>query len=144
MNVNEINGVAQEAMEFTPTIGADAIREAMHIMQKYRAGKASIERRVISAENWWKLRNWRETDPERAGEPVSAWLWNCITSKHADAMAAYPEPVVLPRMADDKQEAQKSLWCWSRTIFRTLTASACGKSCFRVRPFTAYFGTAPS
>ena len=107
MNVNEINGVAQEAMEFTPTIGADAIREAMHIMQKYRAGKASIERRVISAENWWKLRNWRETDPERAGEPVSAWLWNCITSKHADAMAAYPEPVVLPRMADDKQEAQK-------------------------------------
>lgn len=96
-----------EAVTFTPRVDMEAIRKANIIMQKYKAGKASIERRVISSENWWKLRNWRETDPERAGEPVSAWLWNCITGKHADAMAAFPEPVVLPRMVDDKQEAQK-------------------------------------
>ncbi len=36
----------------------------------------------------------------------SGWLHNVIVSKHADAMDAFPEPVLLPREPDDAREAQ--------------------------------------
>lgn len=88
------------------------IRELMQILLEYKAGKSSIDRRVKSAEQWWKLRNdWQEertATAERKGYRArSAWLHNVITSKHADAMEAYPEPNILPREEGDKAEAQK-------------------------------------
>ena len=39
-------------------------------------------------------------------EPASAWLFNSIANKHADAMDNYPEPVILPREYNDKDEAK--------------------------------------
>lgn len=79
-------------------------------LQKYKSGKAHLERRVINAEQWWKLHN------EYASEGITiigregfhsktGWLHNVIVSKHADAMEAYPEPNILPREPNDKQEA---------------------------------------
>ena len=92
-------------MSYTP-------QELTAVLQKYKAGKQSLERRVISAENWWKLRNRFEEDKRpgasSAGDfrAVSGWLHNVIVSKHADAMEAYPEPVILPREPDDRAEAE--------------------------------------
>ena len=80
-------------------------------LQKYKAGKAGLERRIVSAENWWRLRNRAEERREGLGDDpadfksVSGWLHNVIVSKHADAMDAFPEPVVLPREPGDRQEA---------------------------------------
>ena len=92
-------------MPYTP-------QELTAVLQKYKAGKQSLERRVIAAENWWKLRNRFEED-KRPGaassgdfRAVSGWLHNVIVSKHADAMEAYPEPVILPREPDDRAEAE--------------------------------------
>ena len=92
-------------MSYTP-------QELTAVLQKYKAGKQSLERRVIAAENWWKLRNRFEED-KRPGaassgdfRAVSGWLHNVIVSKHADAMEAYPEPVILPREPDDRAEAE--------------------------------------
>ena len=86
-------------------------QELTAVLQKYKAGKQSLERRVIAAENWWKLRNRFEED-KRPGaassgdfRAVSGWLHNVIVSKHADAMEAYPEPLILPREPDDRGEA---------------------------------------
>ena len=95
-----------EQMTSAP-IGKEAVKNAQKLLRKYKQGKSHLERRVIASENWWKLRNWREIDPQKQQEPVSAWLWNCITGKHADAMAAFPEPAILPRMQDDQGEARK-------------------------------------
>lgn len=85
------------------------LREFTGILQKYKAGKHSVERRTIAAENWWKLRNQaeeRKTSDGLSGfQAVSGWLHNVIVSKHADAMEAYPEPSILPREAGDRQEA---------------------------------------
>ena len=36
---------------------------------------------------------------------MSGWLHNVIVSKHADAMAAFPQPRILPREQEDKAEA---------------------------------------
>ena len=90
-------------------VDSERLQEFTRILHKYKAGKASVERRTVAAENWWKLRNSAEERKESEGtggfQAVSGWLHNVIVSKHADAMEAYPEPVILPREADDKQEA---------------------------------------
>ena len=94
-----------------PNITSERLREFTATLQKYKSGKASLERRVVSAENWWKLRN--RFEQRRAGlgddggfQSASGWLHNVIVSKHADAMEAYPEPSILPREPGDREEAR--------------------------------------
>ena len=91
-------------------VGKEQIAEAMQILQKYRAGKARFDRRIIECENWWKLRHWDymtdKGNPED-DKTKSAWLFNCIMSKHADAIEGYPEPNIRPREAGDKEEAKR-------------------------------------
>ena len=86
------------------------LRTFTSILQKYKAGKVSVERRCVAAENWWKLRNSAEEKKSSEGlggfQAVSGWLHNVIVSKHADAMDAFPEPNILPREPDDRQEAR--------------------------------------
>lgn len=90
----------------------ERIREAELLLDKYRAGKASVEQRVIAAQQWWKMRNWEQIEQERgtkgtqAKKSSTAWLWNCIVGKHAEAMDAYPEPLFLARSQDDEAEAK--------------------------------------
>ena len=101
----------QEVMR--PRIGTQEVLRAAEILRKYRQGKENLEKRVIDNEQFWKLRHWEQM--EKAGEggnpadpqPASGWLVNCILSKHADAMDSYPEPTVLPREPDDREEAEK-------------------------------------
>ncbi len=80
---------------------------------KYMSGKSSVNDRVIKAQQWWKLKNWQQIREEKGVRAATThpgntgWLWNCIVGKHADAIDSYPEPVILPRMADDQEEAKK-------------------------------------
>ena len=93
-------------------IGTEEIRAAMKTLKEYKEGKRTVDERIVRAQQWWKLRNWEMIQAERGTEgstqkkSATAWLWNCITGKHADCMDAYPEPVILPRMQEDKAEAQ--------------------------------------
>ena len=41
-------------------------QELTAVLQSYKTGKASLERRVIAAENWWRLRN-RFEEAKRPG-----------------------------------------------------------------------------
>lgn len=92
-------------------IGVEQIKKLTEILRQYKSGKIHTERRVIDAEQWWKLRNNpeegkdRATMAERGYKATSGWLHNVIVSKHADAMDAYPEPNILPREEGDKPEA---------------------------------------
>ena len=93
-----------------PPVGRERLEELTRILQRYKTGKANLERRVVAAENWWKLRNSAEESKESSlGDggfrSKSGWLHNVIVSKHADAMEAFPEPIVLPREPDDSGEA---------------------------------------
>lgn len=96
----------QEQVEGLP-VGQERLKEFMQVLQQYKAGKSQTERRILSSENWWKLRNAVEEGRKDQFTSVSGWLHNVIVSKHADAMAAYPEPNILPRESADKGEAQK-------------------------------------
>ena len=94
-------------------IGPEQLQEFMQTLQKYKAGKTQTENRIVSSENWWKLRNTSEEKKEtnigkdNGFTSRSGWLHNVIVSKHADAMEAYPEPNILPREAGDRGEATK-------------------------------------
>jgi hypothetical protein len=46
-------------------------------------------------------------DTKKDVQPTSAWLFNCIANKHADAMDNFPSPNILPREEGDKGEAEK-------------------------------------
>lgn len=92
-------------------IGKEEIQKAAAILQKYKKEKQNLEQRVVDDELWWQLRHWEvmrrnHKDIEPQPEPSSAWLFNAIINKHADAMDNYPEPVVLPRERDDEQSAK--------------------------------------
>ena len=96
-------------------IGTEQVRTAQEILRKYREGKQTLERRIISNEKWWKMRHWQEmkrdnntpaTNPHDP-EPASGWLFNSIIGKHADFMDAFPEPNILPRSAEDQEEAAR-------------------------------------
>ena len=92
-------------------ITEDMLVQATRTLHKYKAGKKSVETRIIEAQQWWKLHNWEEitaktgVEGSRTDKTSTAWLWNCVVGKHADLMDAYPEPAILPRMEDDKEEA---------------------------------------
>jgi len=90
-------------------IGKEEIRQAQQVLRKYRDGKANLESRVVDNEQWWKLRHWEQVGKKRGKEalyPTSAWLFNSVLNKHADAMDNIPAPAVLPREQGDEGEAR--------------------------------------
>lgn len=91
-------------------VDTQRLREFDAILQKYKNGKARLERRVVASEQWWKLRSEAEEAKQDIGfsgefRAKSGWLHNVIVSKHADAMENYPEPLVLPREPGDREQA---------------------------------------
>lgn len=89
-------------------IGEPEIRQAQMVLNRYREGKANLERRIVDNEQWYKLRHWEcmRTGGKQAVEPTSGWLFNAIANKHADAMDNFPAPNVLPREEGDQAEAK--------------------------------------
>ena len=90
-------------------IGEKEISEAMAVLEKYKSAKASLDKRIIDNEEWYKLGHWKQygnrvMEGKRA--PSTGWLFNSIANKHADAMDNYPEPNVLPRAQDDEETAK--------------------------------------
>lgn len=98
-------------------IGEAELKAAQGRLERYKEGKANYDDKVIEGEDWWKLQHWQNfhhaprSDENKQqnfnAKPVSAWLFNSIMNKHADAMDNAPEPAVLPRSADDEGAAKQ-------------------------------------
>ena len=94
-----------------PPVGEREVRRACEILQAYKRGKSNLENRIVEDELWYKLRHWevfrKDRDPAHPSpEPTSAWLFNAILNKHADAMDNLPEPIALPREGSDEESAR--------------------------------------
>ena len=89
-------------------IGKEQVQNAYQTLLKYKEGKANLEKRIVENEQWYKLRHWEcMRKPEDSEvQPTSAWLFNSIANKHADAMDNFPSPNILPREEGDKGEAE--------------------------------------
>ena len=112
MGAQRLAGTAPAEQQRRGGVDKERLIEAERLLMDYKKGKASVDRRIINAQDWWKLRNWQQIVNERGTQgateikSATAWLWNCIIGKHAEAMDSYPEPIILPRMEEDKAEAQ--------------------------------------
>lgn len=98
-----------DIMEEKLPIGPEEVAEAAAVLQKYKAGKAALDKRLVDNELWFRMGHWKNyQNPMMEGkpQPSSGWLFNSIANKHADAMDNYPAPNVLPRAADDEQTAR--------------------------------------
>ena len=101
-------GVMDGFKALAQVIGREQIQAAQQTLNKYKEGKANLERRIVENEQWFKLRHWecmRKAETNQV-EPSSGWLFNAIANKHADAMDNFPSPNVLPREEGDKAEAE--------------------------------------
>ena len=102
-----VAGVQDGFSALAARIGVEQIREANNTLQKYKQGKANLEQRIIDNEQWYKLRHWEcMRDKKQQVQPTSAWLFNSLANKHADAMDNFPSPNILPREEGDKSEAE--------------------------------------
>lgn len=104
LNANEaVNGFKVIAQ----VIGKEQVQKANQTLLKYTEGKTNLDRRIVENEQWYKLRHWEcLRDKNNDVQPTSAWLFNCIANKHADAMDSFPAPNILPREENDKGEAE--------------------------------------
>lgn len=104
LNANEaVNGFKVIAQ----VIGKEQVQKANQTLLKYTEGKTNLDRRIVENEQWYKLRHWEcLRDKNNYVQPTSAWLFNCIANKHADAMDSFPAPNILPREENDKGEAE--------------------------------------
>ena len=99
----------QTVADMAQTIGQEQVRQAMTTLTEYKNAKGSLEARIIEEQRWYRLQHWaviREQHADARPEPTSAWLFNTISNKHADAMDNYPQPNVLPREQSDEQDAR--------------------------------------
>ena len=88
----------------------ERLMEANKTLKEYKAGKARLESRLLEDELWWQGHAWscmaEQGNPKDPKRPTK-WLVNVILGKHADALDAFPEPVILPREEGDKEEAKR-------------------------------------
>lgn len=88
------------------------IREFGVELLKYQSGKQYHDLRVARNYEYYKMLQWDIMQAENKGKvkqqinPSSAWLFNAIANKHADAMDNFPRPNILPREEGDREEAE--------------------------------------
>jgi len=89
-------------------IGSAEIKEAQNTLEKYKSGLAAWHEKITKNNEWYRMRHWgvmKQSKPQEV-TPNSAWLFNMLANKHADAMDNYPAARILPREAADQEEAE--------------------------------------
>lgn len=80
-------------------------REMKDSLRRYMDYKSAFDNQIIEQTDWMKEQTAfsKEEDTVR---PTTAFVFNAIANKHADAMDNFPEPNILSRHADDEAEAK--------------------------------------
>ena len=111
LNNGSSNTMLEYQMPVKKVIDKERVIEAARILKEYKTGKSNLDNKIIENEQWYKLRHWEQFDKKghrkkQEVEPTSAWLFNVLANKHAEAMDNYPSPNVLPREEMDRNEAK--------------------------------------
>lgn len=107
-----LNVAPIELTAVSGVIGTEQVKKGNEILKEYKEGKKNFESRIVENNKWYELNHWEAIKEKTSHsdsnkpEPRSAWLFNSIANKHADAMDNYPVPAVLPRERGDVEEAK--------------------------------------
>ena len=100
--------IDRESAAIVYRMDPERLKKAQADLQEYKAAKVNLEQRIVENERWYKMRHWEQVRVKSGDpEPASAWLFNSLANKHADAMDSYPRPVVLPREMSDRNAAER-------------------------------------
>lgn len=88
-------------------VGREQIGQAREQYMKYRMAKQSMDARIAENEDWWRGQHleYIRKKQKRETDTTSAWMFNSIENKHADAMDNYPTVSVQPREISDRYTA---------------------------------------
>lgn len=91
--------------------GKEQVGLALNDLEVYVGAKHFIDEKATENQLWWRQRHWQALNEKNVGVESntavgSAWLINSLLNKHADIMDSFPKPNVLPREADDEEEAK--------------------------------------
>lgn len=103
----QVQQLNQQTAMKEQAIGLKQITKAREILAEYKRGKDYADSMIVENDQWYNNRF--DLDPSQKGiDRVfrSSWLFNNLTSKHADFMDNYPESTVLPREIGDKDTAK--------------------------------------
>lgn len=107
VNASNGNGAMDGFKALAAPIGRKQVQHASQILSRYKEGKANLENQIVENDRWYRLRHWDVLKGDKNQvQPTSAWLFNALANKHADAMDNYPSPNILPREELDKGEAK--------------------------------------
>lgn len=81
------------------------IKRGRELLKKYQNARSALTSRIIQNEQWYRMRHIQPISGQRY-IPASAWLFNSLAVKHADAMEAIPTPYVLAREPSDALSAE--------------------------------------
>ena len=81
-------------------------RKVQEHYQLYKEHKHPLDLRILENNRWFKAQHLAGCGGE-APPPVTAYLFNAIANKHADAIDNYPEPNILEREAGDRPAAEQ-------------------------------------
>lgn len=90
-------------------VTVERLRDMQNTLVGYMNAKRELDQRILENERWYKAQHWdmvKGTGKDDIPEPVTAFLFNALANKHADAMDNYPEPNILEREEGDAGEAQ--------------------------------------
>ena len=80
----------EAAVAKAPVIGEEQVKEFTQILQKYKSGKNKTEQRIVSSENWWKLRNQTEEQKNtQIGKDGGFWV-------NSELVEVFPEGSFTP------------------------------------------------
>ncbi len=80
------------------------LEKARYLLKKYKKARENETSRIIKNEQWYKMRHMSSSDGA-SYIPASAWLFNSLAVKHADAMDSIPSPYVTAREPSDTESA---------------------------------------
>lgn len=95
-------------------IDKESVENALTKFQKYKDAKSGLENRIRANQEWFKGRYATVNDlkPDASGaynkpDTKSAWAFNSIMNKHADAMDNIPTVNILPREQSDQEASER-------------------------------------
>lgn len=93
----------QNHREKMNNIGENEVRRATVTMQKYKAGKAALEARIIENAKLYQMMHWRD---KRCGKRQTGGLFQACVNKHADFKDNKPEVTVFAQEPGDEKTAK--------------------------------------
>ncbi len=95
-----------ENIPYTGKINPEFISKALSAFDDYKGQKAALEDRVRENNIWYKSQYWKVLTPQNETEPATAFIFNAIENKYAEAVDNYPDPVLTERCAEDEKTAK--------------------------------------